>query len=412
MITTRLCEHCSTPLPGAVNTCPVCKRITHTPHITNTPRPLSLAPLQTKHFPSGFLLAGRYRIEMKIGEGGFGVVYKARDTAERQRAVAIKQITLSALSAQEQIEATDSYNREITLLAKLQHCHLAQLYDHFTDAENWYLVLEYIDGKTLEEILAESPAGRLPVGQVISIGRALCDVLGYLHVQDPPIIFRDIKPANIMLKKDGGIALIDFGIARRYRPERQRDTGPLGSPGYAAPEQYGREQSSPRTDIYGLGMTLQTLLTGKEPLEIRTHGWPQDCELPMELHKLLLLMTDADPDQRPAYMVSVGVSLQTLQQQHPSPTQPISQKQLALVIGFNILWFFLIQLPFVIFSHKFTDMYSILSLLLMLCLVGGICVIIGRLRLRKAKTSRTPALPQQKRPKQLLMYQQQRKNKH
>ena len=344
MITTRLCEHCSAPLSGTITTCPACKRITHIPHTPDTPRPRGLAPLQPKVFSHGFLLAGRYRIEEKIGEGGFGVVYKARDTAEHNRPVAIKQITLSALSAQEQIEATDSYNREVTLLAKLRHRHLAQLYDHFTDAENWYLVLEYIDGKTLEEVLAETSAGRLPVGQVIAIGRALCDVLGYLHVQDPPIIFRDVKPANLLLKKDGSIALIDFGIARRYRPEQRKDTGPLGSPGYAAPEQYGRGQSSPRTDIYGLGMTLQTLLTGTEPLEVRAHGWPPACEIPMELYKLLLHMTDPDPDQRPAYMVSVGVSLQTLQEQHPYAPPPPPPQQPAPTAWLVPLWILVLQI--------------------------------------------------------------------
>lgn len=139
----------------------------------------------------------RYRIMKKVGEGGFGLVYKARDTQER-RYVAIKQITLATLNAREMIEVTDSYNREITILPKLHHYHLPEVYDHFTDPGHWYIVMQYLDGQTLEEKLEQTANGRLTVGEVIYIGTQLCDVLGYLHVQEPPVIFRDVKPANIM----------------------------------------------------------------------------------------------------------------------------------------------------------------------------------------------------------------------
>ncbi|HLZ56322.1 MAG TPA: serine/threonine-protein kinase, partial [Ktedonosporobacter sp.] len=231
----------------------------------------------------GSRLAGRYRILAALGEGGFGTVYKARDEKQRGKLVAIKVISMVALNAREKIDATDSFNREIMILSTLKHKALPRIHGHFTDPERWYVVMDYIEGQTLEETLPQVPEGRLPVEQVIEIGLALCDVLSYLHSQNPPIIFRDVKPGNIMLTPSGKVYLIDFGIARRYRMGQVRDTANLGSPGYAAPEQYGGMQSMDRTDIYGLGATLQTLLTGKEPLEIRLQGWPPEVAIPWEL---------------------------------------------------------------------------------------------------------------------------------
>src|SRR5690349_13343040 len=146
-------------------------------------------PLQTNT-----LHDGRYRILAKIGEGGFGTVYKARDHKEHGKIVAIKEINMASLSAQEKIEVTDTFNREITLLSTLKHKSLPYIHDHFTDPEHWYIVMDYIEGETLENLLARSPEGRLPMQQAIKIGIALCDVLSYLHNQNPSIIFRDVKP--------------------------------------------------------------------------------------------------------------------------------------------------------------------------------------------------------------------------
>ncbi len=253
----------------------------------------------------GTLLARRYRILAQIGVGGFGTVYKARDRRQHGKLVAIKEINMAALSAQEKIEVTDSFNREITLLSRLEHKHLPRIYDQYTDPEHWYIVMDYIEGQTLEELLARSSKGRLSLNQVAKIGIALCDVLAHLHNQSPSIIYRDVKPSNIMLTPWGRLYLIDFGIARCYRPGQLRDTGPLGSPGYAAPEQYGRMQTTTQTDIYGLGVTLQTLLTGKEPLDIRLQGMPPDVRIPWKLQALLTRMMDPDPFKRPQGMTEV-----------------------------------------------------------------------------------------------------------
>ncbi len=257
----------------------------------------------------GTLLARRYRILAQIGVGGFGTVYKARDRRQHGKLVAIKEINMAALSVKEKIEVTDSFNREITLLSRLEHKHLPRIHNQYTDPEHWYIVMDYIEGQTLEELLARSPKGRLSLNQVAKIGIALCDVLSYLHSQIPSIIYRDVKPSNIMITPWGRLYLIDFGIARRYRPGQPRDTGPLGSPGYAAPEQYGRMQTTAQTDIYGLGVTLQTLLTGKEPLDIRLQGMPPDVRIPWKLQALLIRMMDPDPFKRPQSMTEVKVVL-------------------------------------------------------------------------------------------------------
>src|SRR5581483_8841582 len=119
--------------------------------------------------------------------------------------------------------------------------------------------------RTLQQLLKEAQGRPLPVAQVLSYALQLCDVLGYLHRRNPPIIFRDVKPSNVMVNANGQIFLIDFGIARFFKEGQQQDTMLLGSPGYAAPEQHGLSQTNPRTDIYGLGATLHYCLTGRDP---------------------------------------------------------------------------------------------------------------------------------------------------
>ena len=193
------------------------------------------------------LLQGRYRLVSQVGVGGFGEVYKALDTQQDERVVAIKQINLRGLSPQKTIEATDTFNRELHILAPLKHPNLPRIYDHFTDPDHWYLVMEFLEGETLERYLEDRQRqrsyagagmpGLLPLEEIFALAFQLCDVLEYLHDQQPPIIFRDLKPANIMRSGTGHICLIDFGIARHFKPGRTKDTTPLGAPGYAAPEQ-------------------------------------------------------------------------------------------------------------------------------------------------------------------------------
>ncbi len=264
--------------------------------------------------PANHLLANRYRIVRRVGGGGFGAVYEALDTREN-RQVAIKEISLSGLTPQQVIEATGSFNREVELLSHLAHPGIPRLYEHMTDSEHWYLAMEFIAGETLEERLARTADGRLPLEQVLQIGSQVCDVLEYLHSRQPAIIFRDLKPANLMLLPDQRVYVIDFGVARRYTPGKPKDTIAFGSPGYAAPEQYGRAQTGPRSDIYSLGALLHQMLTGQDPslspfrfLPLRTY----DRALPVELEKLIAHMLETDMERRPASADEVRRRLQAI----------------------------------------------------------------------------------------------------
>jgi eukaryotic-like serine/threonine-protein kinase len=225
--------------------------------------PLPLAA----YLVAGALFQDRYLIIDKLGTGGFGSVYKASDIQRANELVALKEVCLSGLSTEARMEATDTFQRESDLLSRLAHPALPRLHAQSSQGEQWYLVLEYIEGETLEEYQNRMPNKRLILSEVYRIGLQLCDILEYLHSQQPPIVFRDLKPSNIILTPDQKLYLIDFGIARFYKPGRQRDTIAFGSPGYAAPEQYGKAQTTPRADIYSLGVVLHQMLTGKDPTE-------------------------------------------------------------------------------------------------------------------------------------------------
>jgi len=217
------------------------------------------ATFGTGRLPPQTMLRNQYLIIKRIGQGGMAAVYQASDT-RNNRVVAIKEMSQEDLTPEEQLEAVESFKREATLLKGLSHPNLPKVYENFPENSRHYLVMEFIDGETLEQKL-EAAKGPLPEALVLGWARQLCDALGYLHRQSKPIIFRDLKPANVMVTKQGQVKLIDFGIARVFSPRRTRDTQALGTPGYAPPEQYGNAQTDARADIYALGATLYHLLT-------------------------------------------------------------------------------------------------------------------------------------------------------
>jgi serine/threonine protein kinase len=376
------CDECGAALPAQGSSCAVCGQYFGTtlprPQVQVVQTPLSPSmPVPAGALGPGSLLAQRYAIICQVGQGGFGAVYKAKDCFEKNKLVAIKQISLNGLSPQKMIEATDTYNRELMYLSQLKHENLPRVYDHFTDPEHWYVVMEYIEGKTLEDILKTVRGGHFSVKRVLNIGIMMCSVLGYLHAQHPPIIYRDVKPANILFTPEGHLSLIDFGIARLYRPGQAKDTGQLGSPGYAAPEQYGRAQTTAQSDIYSLGATLQTLLTGKEPLEILVGGEPTDCIKPKALHTLLIRMLEPDPSKRPQSMDEVKQILLELKEH--SVEQKV-KRMLAFTGSFlarSGLWVIpLLVLMFIIFlifvlNGFFSSPFWIASLPLMLFTIVG-----------------------------------------
>jgi len=259
------------------------------------------------------LIRQRYHVIAQVGKGGFGAVYKAEDSELGNRIVAVKEMSQRGLTTQEIAEAADAFKREALLLAGLLHPNLPRIYDHFFDAGHWYLVMDFIEGETLEGYLANLGKDHLPIEEVVDIGIQLCTVLDYLHTQQPPIIFRDLKPANVIRTASGHLYLIDFGIARHFKPGQAKDTVAFGSPGYAAPEQYGKAQTTPQSDIYSLGATLHQLLTGTDPSEKPFHFVAMGKgvqPIPAHLERLAMQMVEMDEDKRPASMAAIRQELQ------------------------------------------------------------------------------------------------------
>ena len=220
----------------------------------------------TMDLAEGVVLQNRYRILRRLGGGGMGVVYLADDLRLPGRHCAIKEMSPAALAAQDREYAIQAFRQEAQMLATLKHTGLAAVTDFFPDGDNLYLVMEYVEGESLEQKLKAAPQGRLTTSQALAITRQLCDVLEYLHSSVPPVIFRDLKPTNVMVLPSGQVKLIDFGIARFFKSGRTADTLNMGTPGYAAPEQYGgMGQSDPRTDVYSLGVLLYRMITGYNP---------------------------------------------------------------------------------------------------------------------------------------------------
>ena len=208
----------------------------------------------------GSVIDGKYEILRKIGQGGMSVVYLAMDT-HLNKQWAVKEIRKKG-NGKDDVVIVNSLLAEVNMMKKLDHPSLPRIVDIIDNGETIFVVMDYIEGESLDKILLEY--GPQPEELVIAWAKQLCDVLSYLHSQKPPIIYRDMKPANIMLKPEGNIKIIDFGIAREYKEQSLADTTVLGTKGYAPPEQYSG-QTDARSDIFALGMTMHHLLTGIDP---------------------------------------------------------------------------------------------------------------------------------------------------
>lgn len=208
----------------------------------------------------GSVIDGKYEILRKIGQGGMSVVYLAMDT-HLNKQWAVKEIRKKG-NGKDDVVIVNSLLAEANMMKKLDHPSLPRIVDIIDNGETIFVVMDYIEGESLDKILLEY--GPQPEELVIAWAKQLCDVLSYLHSQKPPIIYRDMKPANIMLKPEGNIKIIDFGIAREYKKQSLADTTVLGTKGYAPPEQYSG-QTDARSDIFALGMTMHHLLTGIDP---------------------------------------------------------------------------------------------------------------------------------------------------
>ncbi len=210
---------------------------------------------------TGAILDNRYRIARLVGQGGFGAVYRAWHLS-LNLPIALKENRDSGPESQRQFE------REARLLAALRHPNLPRVMDHFViPGQGQYLVMDFIEGRSLRALL-EARGGPLDEAEALPWMRQVCDALTYLHTRTPPIIHRDIKPDNIIITNDGRAMLVDFGISKVYDPDKGTTVGAKAvTPGYSPPEQYGRGRTGAWSDVYSLGATLYTLLTGQVPPE-------------------------------------------------------------------------------------------------------------------------------------------------
>lgn len=246
---------------------------------------------------NGTVIDGKYKILNKIGQGGMSIVYLAmNEKANKQWAV--KEVRKDASKDFEVIR--QGLITEINLLKKLNHPNLPSIVDVIDAEDTFLIVMDYIEGIPLSVRLEEQ--GAQPQEAVISWALQLCDVLSYLHTREQPIIYRDMKPSNVMLKPTGEVVLIDFGIAREYKQQNVEDTTCLGTQGYAAPEQFGGQgQTDARTDIYCLGATLYHLLTGHNPSEPPYEMYPVrywNENLSSGLEEIILRCTQRNPGDR------------------------------------------------------------------------------------------------------------------
>lgn len=211
----------------------------------------------------GSLVDGKYRILSEIGHGGMSVVYMAINE-KANKTWAIKEVRRTGTQDFEVVK--QGLIVETDMLKNLSHPNLPSIIDVIEDNDTFLIVMDYIEGNPLSKSLEEF--GAQPQELVVEWAKQLCDVLGYLHTRNPAIIYRDMKPSNVMLKPDGNLTLIDFGTAREFKEKNLADTTCLGTVGYAAPEQFGgMGQTDARTDIYCLGATLYHLVTGCNPCE-------------------------------------------------------------------------------------------------------------------------------------------------
>jgi serine/threonine protein kinase/tetratricopeptide (TPR) repeat protein len=236
--------------------------------------------------PLGTILDGKFKIVQVLGEGGMGTVYKVEQVGKPGYFRAVKELLINPSTTEdERKSAIERFDKEIDLLFNLKHPRIPSLILSFQERGNYYFVMEFVPGRSLEKLL-ENSNGPLNEDQIISWMMQVCEALSYIHSRTPPIILRDLKPGNIMVTPDGNVQLIDFGIARKFDPNKRTNTENLGTISYASPEHLGsitspgqrRSSQNPgklvqtdaRSDIYSLGATMYHLLTNHEPDPIQT----------------------------------------------------------------------------------------------------------------------------------------------
>ncbi|MBR0413695.1 MAG: serine/threonine protein kinase [Clostridia bacterium] len=262
---------------------------------------------------NGTVIDGKYEILSKVGQGGMSVVYLAINR-KAMKQWAIKEVRRDGVKDFEVVK--QSLVAETDMLKKLSHPNLPDIVDIIETEDSFLIVMDYIEGKPLNKRIEES--GPQPEEYVVEWAKQLCDVLDYLHTRQPSIIYRDMKPSNVMLKPDGSVCLIDFGTAREYKGTNIQDTTCLGTIGYAAPEQFGGQgETDARTDIYCLGATLYHLVTGHSPAEPPYEMYPirqWDPQLSPGLEAIILKCIQKDPNDRYQSCAELKYALENMEE--------------------------------------------------------------------------------------------------
>ncbi|MGQ9927753.1 MAG: protein kinase domain-containing protein [Chloroflexaceae bacterium] len=255
----------------------------------------------------------RYRITRVIKKGGQGAVYEGVD--EEGHVYAIKMMLDRFHHPDEQAEAVARFNAEAEVLQNLNHPSVPRVYSHFTDEGRHYLAMDFVRGEDLEQIIERER--RIAEDQALAWADQICDVLEHLHERG--LVYRDMKPSNVMIDHDGGVKVVDFGITRLFNPT-ERGTQ-IGTPGYAPPEQY-QGLATPQSDVYALGATLHHLLTGRDPTEEKPFSFPPVRDLAPAISQrtndALARALQFKPDERFASIAEFRAALRP-QREAPPP---------------------------------------------------------------------------------------------
>jgi serine/threonine protein kinase len=272
------------------------------------------------------VLRERYKIIELVGRGGMGATYRAEDLRLQGRLCAVKEALPDPESSPDELEQSrEQFYQEASTLARLDHPNLPKVSDYFSDSDRDYLVMDFVAGQDLREILAEAKRdGRnLPEKLVLSWASQLCDALNYMHTQTPPVLHRDIKPGNMKLTPAGNVKLVDFGLVKVLVPDDQRTVTVVqgrGTVQYTPLEQYGGDtgHTDARSDIYSLAATLYHLLTGQAPLDAKARFLkPNSLLSPRSLNpgispqteRAILWGLGMHPDDRPATIAELEAEL-------------------------------------------------------------------------------------------------------
>ena len=238
----------------------------------------------------------RYKFCQPLGQGGMGIIYLAEDKRSNNGPCVVKQLISKYIDPEEHQEAVRLFQREASLLRRFDHPGIVRFFDdHITEDGKYFLVMDYVPGKNLDSIVATY--GPFNSEATVEIAIQCCEVLEYLHEQEPPIIYRDLKPSNLMLTPEGQIVFIDFGIARSFMPKQSATR--VVTAGYSPPEQYfGKPET--RSDLYALGATLGHLLTGQRPKPLSVSA-PRfvNKDVMLTLDDLVRRLTAHSPEDRP-----------------------------------------------------------------------------------------------------------------